>query len=79
MKFWLAMAVCLLHFAVNAAEVTADEAREAVAGWAALQEALAGGTRFGASAIAGVKTCPGADGKGVFYIVGLDDSVLFIP
>ena len=54
MKFWLAMAVCLLHFAVNAAEVTADEAREAVAGWAALQEALAGEQPTGSDLIATV-------------------------
>ena len=53
----------------SAVEVSPDEAREAVAGWAALQEALAGGARFGASAITGVKTCSGADGKGVFYVI----------
>lgn len=72
MKFWLALTACLLHSALSASEVSPDDAREAVAGWAALQEALAGGTRFGASAIAGVKTCPGADGKGVFYVVAFE-------
>ena len=65
----LAMLACSV---ANATGVSPDDAREAVAGWAALQEALAGGERLGASAITGVKTCPGADGKGVFYVVAFE-------
>lgn len=70
MKHAVSATLAILACSVaNATGVSPDEAREAVAGWATLQEALACGTRFDASAIAGVKTCLGADGKGVFYVV----------
>ena len=52
-----------------AAEVAADEAREAAQGWAALQEALTGKERFAGAAIADVKSYEGKDGRGRFYVV----------
>ena len=51
------------------AVVAPDEAREAVAGWAALGEALTGGTQFTASGVSGVEAFEGADGRGRFYVV----------
>ena len=42
MKFWLAMAVCLLHFAANAAEVSSEDAVLAARGWAKSGAALGG-------------------------------------
>ena len=52
-----------------AAEVAADEAREAAQGWAALQEALTGKERFAGAEIADVKSYEGKDGRGKFYVV----------
>ena len=52
-----------------AAEVAADEAREAAQGWAALQEALTGKERFAGAEIADVKSYEGKDGRGRFYVV----------
>ena len=62
-------ATAIATFAAVAAEVTENDAREAVRGWAALKESLTGGAQFNASAISDVKTCSGKDGKGVFYVV----------
>ena len=42
MKFWLAKAVCLLHFAANAAEVSSEDAVLAARGWAKSGAALGG-------------------------------------
>lgn len=42
MKFWLAMAVCLLHSAANAAEVSSEDAVLAARGWAKSGAALGG-------------------------------------
>ena len=63
----------LVAFAVSkpvafAAEVAADEARDAVRGWAALQEALTGKERFSADGVAKVETYQGRDGRGRFYV-----------
>ena len=52
-----------------AAEVAADEASEAVRGWAALQEALTGKERFSADGVAKVETYQGRDGRGSFHVV----------
>ena len=52
-----------------AAEVAADEAREAAQGWAALQEALTGKERFAGAEVADVKSYEGRDGRGRFYVV----------
>ena len=52
-----------------AAEVAADEAREAAQGWAALQEALTGKERFAGAEIADVKSYEGKDGRGSFHVV----------
>ena len=49
-----------------AAEVAADEAREAARGWATLQEALTGKERFAFAEIADVKSYEGKDGRGSF-------------
>ncbi len=54
------------------AVVAPDEAREAVAGWATLGDALTGGARFGASGISGVATYEGADGVGLFHVVSFE-------
>ena len=65
-----ALAACTFaHFAANAAEVSSAEAREAVAGWAALGDALTGAERFGGREIADVATYEGADGNGAFHVV----------
>ena len=55
-----------------AAEVAADEAREAAQGWAALQEALTGKERFAGAEIADVKSYEGKDGRGRFYVVSFE-------
>ena len=52
-----------------AAEVAADEAREAAQGWAALREALTGKERFAGAEVADVKTYEGKDGRGKFHVV----------
>ena len=62
-------AVVLFAAAANAAEVSSAEAREAVAGWAALGDALTGAERFGGREIADVATYEGADGNGAFHVV----------
>ena len=64
-----AAAVVLFAAAANAAEVSSAEAREAVAGWAALGDALTGAERFGGREIADVATYEGADGNGAFHVV----------
>ena len=56
MKFYLAMAVCLLHSAANAAEVSAEDAVLAARGWAKSGAALGGapsGEAVGAKAYDG--------------------------
>ena len=58
-----------------AAEVAADEAREAAQGWAALQEALTGKDRFAGAEIADVKSYEGKDGRGRFYVVSFADGI----
>ena len=68
-KSMIAVAAFISCAAAYALEVSSDEAREAVAGWASLGDALTGGTRFNASDIAGVATYDGADGNGRFYVV----------
>ena len=55
-----------------AAEVAADEAREAAQGWAALREALTGKERFAGAEIADVKSYEGKDGRGRFYVVSFE-------
>ncbi len=65
----LIIVAAVASLAALAAEVTEDEAREAVCGWAALKEALTGVTRFSASEISGVKACSGKDGNGTYYVV----------
>ena len=50
-------------------EVSSVEAREAVAGWAALGDALTEADIFGGRQIAGVATYDGADGNGRFHVV----------
>ena len=55
-----------------AAEVAADEARDAVKGWAALQEALTGKDRFAGAEIADAKSYEGKDGRGRFYVVSFE-------
>ena len=47
----------LALYALCAAEVAADEAREAARGWAALQEALTGKERFAGVQEGGLHTC----------------------
>ena len=54
------------------AEVTSAEAREAVAGWATLGDALTGGARFAASGVKDVATYLGADGVGWFHVVSFE-------
>ena len=68
----LIIVAAVASFAALAAEVTEDEAREAVRGWAALGESLTGGTRFSASAISDVKEYSGKDGKGTYYVVSFE-------
>ena len=68
-KSMIAVAAFLSCAAAYALEVSSGEAREAVAGWAVLGDALTGNTRFNASDIAGVATYDGADGIGRFYVV----------
>jgi hypothetical protein len=68
-KSMLVIAAFLSCAAAYALEVSSDEAREAVAGWASLGDVLTGGTRFNASEITSVSTYDGADGIGRFYVV----------
>lgn len=71
-----AACAALMAFAalpLRAAEVTEDEAKEAVAGWASLQEALTGKERFSADGVAKVETYQGCDGLGVFHVVSFED------
>ncbi len=68
-KSMIAVAAFISCAAAYALEVSSDEAREAVAGWASLGDALTGGTRFNASEITSVSTYDGADGIGRFYVV----------
>ena len=70
--FAFASAAMFAVLPLCAAEVTEGEAREAVAGWAELQEALTGGTRFSASAISGVATYRGKDDRGAFHVVSFE-------
>ena len=49
---------------LRAAEVTEAVAKEAVAGWASLQEALTGKERFAGADVAKVETYRGIDGLG---------------
>ena len=49
---------------LRAAEVTEATAKEAVAGWASLQEALTGKERFAGADVAKVETYRGIDGLG---------------
>ncbi|MBQ3746860.1 MAG: hypothetical protein II863_05570, partial [Kiritimatiellae bacterium] len=55
-----------------AAEVTEAVAKEAVAGWASLQEALTAKDRFAGAAVAKVETFSGRDGLGVFHVVSFE-------
>ena len=71
-KWFAAFAVAVALGAAGtafAAEVAADEAREAAQGWATLQEALTGKDRFAGAEIADVKSYEGKDGRGRFYVV----------
>ena len=63
------IAALLIAAVASSAEVAPDEARAAVQGWAALGDALTGGTRFSASEIANVTTYEGRDGVGTFHVV----------
>ena len=56
----------------SAAEVTEAVAKEAVAGWASLQEALTAKDRFAGAAVAKVETFSGRDGLGVFHVVSFE-------
>ena len=58
-----AVALCAAGTAL-AAEVAADEAREAAQGWAALQEALTSKERFAGAEIADVKSYEESMGTG---------------
>ncbi len=66
-SIYIAIVLAAMTFAANAAEVSSEEAREAVAGWASLREALGG--QFDAE-ISGVKTYD-AD-KGRFHVVSFE-------
>ena len=57
---------------LRAAEVTEAVAKEAVAGWASLQEALTAKDRFAGAAVAKVETYSGRDGLGVFHVVSFE-------
>ena len=57
---------------LRAAEVTEAVAKEAVAGWASLQEALTAKDRFAGAAVAKVETFSGRDGLGVFHVVSFE-------
>ena len=59
----------LLTAVAYSAEVSVDEAREAVQGWARLREAL--GEQFTAP-IGGVETYKGEDGVGAFHVVSFE-------
>ena len=71
-KSMIAVAAFISCAAAYALEVSSDEAREAVAGWASLGDALTGNTRFNASEITSVATYDGADGIGRFYVVSFE-------
>ena len=64
-----AFAYCLVSTFAHSAEVSPADAQEAVAGWAALGDALTGAERFGGREIADVATYEGADGNGAFHVV----------
>ena len=67
--YWI-LSICMLaNCAAFAAPVSETEAREAVAGWAALGDALTGADVFGGREIAGVTTYKGADDNGAFHVV----------
>ena len=66
------VSACLHAFTAYCAEVSSAEAREAVAGWATLGDALTGGARFDASGVSGVATYTGADGLGRFHVVSFE-------
>ena len=68
LKRFAAFAAAVAAFSASAVEVAQDEAREAVKGWAALQEALTGKERFAGAEIANVKSYEGRDGRGRFYV-----------
>ncbi len=65
----VAFAAAGLGFSLFADEVSADVAREAVEGWAALKEALTGSALFADAEIDNVATYAGKDGRGVFHVV----------
>ncbi|MBO7684086.1 MAG: hypothetical protein J6T51_05120 [Kiritimatiellae bacterium] len=62
----------MLAFSAFGGEVAQDEARDAVRGWAALQEALTGKERFSADGVAKVETYQGRDGRGSFHVVSFE-------
>ena len=69
----ISMLACLHAFTIAfSADVSSGEAREAVAGWATLGDALTGGTQFTASGIKGVATYDAADGLGKFHVVSFE-------
>ena len=68
----LAFGFCFIPAAAYPAEVSPDEAREAVQGWAAIGDALTGGARFGAADVKGVATYGGQDGIGAFHVVSFE-------
>ena len=57
---------------LRAAEVTEAVAKEAVAGWASLQEALTAKERFAGATVAKVETFSGMDGLGVFHVISFE-------
>ena len=57
---------------LRAAEVTEAVAKEAVAGWASLQEALTAKDRFAGATVAKVETYQGCDGLGAFHVVSFE-------
>ena len=69
MMRFAACAAAVAAFSAFGGEVAQDEARDAVRGWAALQEALTGKERFSADGVAKVETYQGRDGRGSFHVV----------
>ena len=72
LNMFAACAAAVAAFSAFGGEVAADEARDAVQGWAALQEALTGKERFSADGVAKVETYQGRDGRGRFYVVSFE-------
>ena len=72
LNMFAAFAAAVAAFSAFGGEVAQDEAREAVKGWAALQEALTGKERFAGAEIADVKSYEGKDGRGRFYVVSFE-------